>query len=338
MSSRELIQVITLADDRYALPLAVMVRSLLDHLEEDRRVRLTVIDGGILATTKRKLVDSWRNAAAFPRLELRWHAPDYGNLGAVGEWGRVPKLTYARINLQAYLPVEERVILLDSDVVVQTCIGKLWDTPLEGAVAAATVDPFIPKVSSHDGLAGYERLGLAGDAPYFNAGVMLVDLQLWRRMGGGQKALAFAGENWKLARYYDQDALNVVLAGKWKQLDARWQQQPRLARFLDRKSSNRNDAWIIHFSGRLKPWMYHLASEADREFFAVMDRTEWRGSRPPHTLQSALTEFYERWLRRMLYPFESRTLNLLGRFARSRKATDSLSASKDPGVESVASY
>ena len=81
------------------------------------------------------------------------------------------------------------------------------------------------------------------------------------------------------------------------------------------------DAWIVHFSGRLKPWVYRGKSAADGEFFEVLDRTAWRGWRPPVTVRSVLTGVYERGLRRLLYPCEVRALGLLNRLRRLRVAS-----------------
>ena len=321
MTADDPIHVLTPADDRYAIPLAVTVRSLLDRLEADRSVHLTIIDGGILDATKQKLLESWRTSAGWRRCSLEWRPPDYGDSASIRVWGRVPKLTYARINLAAYLPGTSRAIVLDSDVLVRTGIGRLWDTPLEGAVAAAAVDPFVPTVSSRDGLAAHRELGLPSGAPYLNAGVMLVDLELWQERKVGPRALAFVAQNWRTTRWYDQDALNAVLAGEWKPLDARWQVQPRLARLRPTDEATLRDAWIIHFSGRLKPWTYRGSSAADREFFEVLDRTAWHGWRLPATARSVLTGFYERRLRGMLYPCEVRVLGLLDRLRRLREAS-----------------
>jgi lipopolysaccharide biosynthesis glycosyltransferase len=317
MNTADPIQVLTLADDRYAIPLAVTVRSLLDRLETNREVQLTIIDGGMIEATKEKLVKSWRTSAGWRRSSMEWLPPDYGAATVLPAWGRMPKLTYARLNLSAYLPRISRVVLLDSDVLVRTGIGRLWDTPLEGALAGAAVDPFIPTVSSRDGLAGYAGLGLPADAPYLNAGVMLVDLELWREHNVGPRTLAWVNENWKATNWYDQDALNAVLAGHWRALDARWQTQPRLAS-LPITAGAAGDGWIVHFSGRLKPWAYRGNSAADREFFEVLDRTAWGGWRPPVTARSVLTGFYERRWRRLLYPCEVRTLGWLNRMRRMR--------------------
>lgn len=314
------IYVLTLADNDYAIPLAVTVRSLLDRLETDCRVHLIIIDGGILDATKQKLVKSWNTSAGWRRSSIEWRAPDYGGSTLIPVRGRVPKLTYARISLAVYLPGASRAIVLDSDVLVRTAIGRLWDTPLEGALAAAVVDPFIPTVSSRGGLATHAEQGLPPDAPYLNAGVMLVDLELWRENNVGPRVWAWVKQNWQATRWYDQDAINAVLAGQWKPLDARWQVQPRLASLLSTVEAC-SDAWIVHFSGRLKPWVYRGNSAADREFFEVLDRTAWSGWRPPVTARSVLTGCYERRLRRLLYPCEVRVLGLLDRLRRMREAS-----------------
>ena len=324
MNAADPICVLTLADDRYAIPLAVTVRSLLERLEADRSVHLTIIDGGMRDATKEKLADSWRTAEAWPRISIEWRTPDSRDATPVPAWGRVPKLTYERINVGLYLANASRAIILDSDVLVRTCIGRLWDTPLGGAIAAATVDPFVPTVSSPDGLAAHSAMGLSPEAPYLNAGVMLVDLQLWREQNVGPRAFAWVKQNWQAARCYDQDAINALLAGRWRQLDVRWQVQPRIARLPLTAAEGGGDAWIVHFSGRLKPWLYRGNSSADREFFQVLDRTAWHGWRPPVTLRSALTGFYERRLRRLLYPWEVRALGLLNRFRRRKEAIKDL--------------
>ena len=117
LTPRGAINVVTLANGRYAIPLAVMVRSLLDRLEPKRQVHVVVIDGGIPLETKQKLIDSWRTSA-----HLRAH------------------------QYRSLLPNAGRAILLDSDVLLRAGLGRLWDTPLDGVVAAAVADPFVPSV------------------------------------------------------------------------------------------------------------------------------------------------------------------------------------------------
>jgi hypothetical protein len=64
------------------------------------------------------------------------------------------------------------------------------------------------------------------------------------------------------------------------------------------------EAWIYHCSGRLKPWLYRGGNAADRRFYELLDRTCWRGWRPPRTLQSVLYRLYDSPVRDWLYPLE----------------------------------
>jgi len=61
---------------------------------------------------------------------------------------------------------------------------------------------------------------------YFNAGVMLIDIGRWRTEHVGSKAFEFTRRHLPILQQYDQDSLNAVLAGRWKELDPRWQVQP----------------------------------------------------------------------------------------------------------------
>jgi lipopolysaccharide biosynthesis glycosyltransferase len=309
------IVVVTLADESYALPLAVMVRSLLENLAAGRAVRIVVIDGGITAATKQRLAESWRDTAAAQRCEIDYVIPDYGGAERISAWGRVTPLTFARLSIDRYLPAASReVILLDSDTLVLTDLGRLAATELDGATVAAAQDPFVPLVSSVGGLANHAALGLRPDARYFNAGVMLIDVQRWRAENVGPRAFEHTRCHLPILQQYDQDSLNAVLAGRWKELDPRWQVQPRTVNSLGRLPPD--DPFVVHFSGRLKPWLYRGRARADALFHELVDRTAWRGVRPEPTLQSWALALYDSPLRRVFYPVERRVLNRWQRLAR----------------------
>jgi len=311
----ESVTVITLADETYAMPLAVMVRSLLDHLSPGRAIRVVVVDGGITPGTKQRLNDSWRGSTGWPSCQVDYVAPRYGGLGNLPAWGRGTTLTYARLSAADYLPSEcRRAIMLDSDVLVLTDIGQLAATDLEGATVAATQDPYIPFVSSVGGLWSYAALGLRADVKYFNAGIMVIDMECWRAERVGPNAFAFVQRHGRTLQQYDQDALNAVLAGRWKELDPRWQVHPRTANSLGCPTLDNPN--IVHFSGRLKPWLYRGRDSADAVFHHFVDQTDWRGSRPRRTLKSWALALYDSPLRRFLHPVEKRVLTSWHRIAR----------------------
>jgi lipopolysaccharide biosynthesis glycosyltransferase len=305
----EPLHVLTLADERFALPLAVLLRSSLDHLSPGARLDVTVVDGGIQDATRARIEAS----AADPRLRVEWRPPP-ADLVVPRLAGRIPPLTFARLLVPSLVPPDcTRAVVLDADQLVLTDLDRLAREALSGALALAPRDPFIPFVSSPNGLAGFEALGLSPRAPYFAGAMMVVDVPAWRRERVAERALQFVAEHARELRSYDQDAINAVLAGRIRELDARWQVQPRALALSARVTPHldaverarlRADPWVVHFSGRLKPWLYEGRSAFDARYREVVERTAFRGQPPPRNARAALFRLYDGWLRRTFYPLE----------------------------------
>ena len=319
----EPLHVLTLADEAFALPLAVLVRSSLDHLAPHLRLCLTVVDGGIRAGTRARLVASWTD----PRLSVVWCAPPEG-LALPRTFGRIPPLTFARLCVPRLVPSGcTRAIVLDADQLVERDLGCLAAEPLEGALVLAPRDPFIPYVSSPNGLAHFAELGLAPSAPYFTGAMMVVNVDGWRRELVSERALRYVTDHARHLRTYDQDALNTVIAGRFRELDARWQVQPRALSLSPRVTPHLDDdgrarlakdPWIVHFSGRLKPWLYAGRTLFDSRYRDVVQRTAFRGHRPPRDVRALLYRIYDGRLRRFLYPLELRADSALSTWRRRR--------------------
>ena len=321
----EPLYVLTLADEAFALPLAVLVRSSLDHLASDLGLCLTVVDGGIHEETRARLMTSWTD----PRLSVVWCAPPV-DLAVPRLAGRIPPLTFARLCVPRLAPKGcRRAIVLDADQLVLRDLGELAAEPMEDALVLAPRDPFIPCVSSPNGLWHYRELGLAPSAPYFTGAMMVVDVDGWRRELVCERALRYVADHARHLRTYDQDALNAVLAGRFRELDARWQVQPRTLSLLPRVTPHLDaaqrtrlagDPWIVHFSGRLKPWLYEGRSAFDSRYRDVVERTAFRGHRPPRDARALLYRIYDGRLRRVLYPLELRADAALRSLRRRRAA------------------
>lgn len=304
------VTVVTLADERYAIPLAAMGRSIGDRLGPGRSVALFVIDGGLTLETRQHLLSSWDA----DKLQVQFVAPQFGGNRELPVWGRLPPLTYARIFVPLILPsLYGKAIFLDSDVVVQRDIHELWEVDMEGHTVLAVQDPAVPYVSSRCGLKHYRDLNIPRGHPYFNAGVMVIDIDKWIDINATEKVMAFIRENADDLSYCDQDGLNAVLWQDWKALDPRWQVQPRFVLrdrlplpHLDATARRvlKEDPWILHFSGRVKPWIFDGHSQADLIFYEFIDATHWKGWRPPSTFSGWMYWLYDSWLRDWAYPLE----------------------------------
>ncbi|HLT62166.1 MAG TPA: glycosyltransferase family 8 protein, partial [Microlunatus sp.] len=214
-SSSNEIKVVVAADAGYLVPLAAMVRSVLDH---HRRGRLTVraLVRGTTEADRARLADSWR---ADPRTRVIVDPIDQVEFGPLVGFNGISVTTYTRLLLADLLPADwSRVIYLDADTIVCSDLRRLWEQPLKGRVIGAVQDDGVRYVSSPKGVREWRELGLSPTLPFFNAGVLLIDLDQWRERGIGRQALNFALDRAGERIVCDQEALNTIVAGEWTPL------------------------------------------------------------------------------------------------------------------------
>jgi lipopolysaccharide biosynthesis glycosyltransferase len=175
---------------------------------------------------------------------------------------------FYRLFIPYLLPgLVDRYIYLDSDLIILDDLGPLFDVDLAGAVVAAAVD-YLPTIA--DGIANYRTLGLAGDDPYLNSGVLVVDRHAWMKMDVGRRVVDITRANADhldaLGRFhqYDQYGLNVALHGRWRVIDRRWNYGAELP--FDSRVA------IVHFNGHGKPWSLTCTDEYQQHFRRVVRR------------------------------------------------------------------
>lgn len=289
-------------DEGYALPLAVMVRSVLDQAPKDSALHIFILDGGLSESTRSKLDHSWRDS----RLRATWLHPDLSSTSDLAVSNHISRATYLRLLLDTVLPDHvKRLLYLDADVLVRRDLHILWQEPLNGNIVLAAQDAGAPVLDAASTLPNFERckkflvsglpvpnyrdFPLEPGRKYFNAGVMLIDMQAWRAQQIGERCLELLREQRDKAQWWDQYAMNVVLDGCWGELDPRWNQGARIYAYPSSEQSPfdedtfcklRDDPWIVHFSAHIKPWHYHSDHRYTAEFRAKLRHTAWSTWRP----------------------------------------------------------
>jgi lipopolysaccharide biosynthesis glycosyltransferase len=319
-SPREIV-VVSASDDGYVRPLAATIRSALDTLGRDRRLRLYVLDGGLSDDNKARLLNSWEDS----RLTVEWVQPDLGQIRDLMVSDHVNSVTYLRLLMPWSLPQHvTRAIYLDADMLVLRDLGDLWDEPQGGFAALAAQDiaapvfdataslPTFERCRSHlaafTPVANFRELGFPGDAPYLNGGLLVVDLAQWRRDRLAEQMLRCMRDHRRHVLWWDQYALNVALVGRWRALDYRWNQGAHLFVYpnwqsspLDRETFRRLRAapWIVHFCSPSKPWQYFCPHPFTRSWRRCLARTAWRDWRPerPADFMRQWWDFHYRPLR-----------------------------------------
>lgn len=206
--------VVYASNDHYARHLAVSMYSLMDNNQVMDRIRVFILAVELGRENRERLkevADRFQREVVFvPMGDLKERFPYPVDTGAfdISAMGR--------LFVGTVLPEDvERVLYLDCDTVVLSSLKKLWETDLKGRLAGAVMEPTIyPQVKA--------SIGLKEDQPYFNSGVLLLDLAGWRREGTEKKLVDFYGELGGKAFACDQDTLNGVLTGRIKPLSPRY--------------------------------------------------------------------------------------------------------------------
>lgn len=298
------------ADNRYAMPLAVAMLSMSMSLRKYAKVQVIVIDGGISRRNKTRI----RASVPVDKVHIQWVTIPKGLLINAPVFGHVSRSAYYRLALAELLPAEvDKTIYLDVDIVVLGDIGELWDTDMGDCVLLAAQEAN-SKISDPAGLSMYKELNLNGDTPYFNSGVLVINLKMWRERNYTAKAENFLRTYQKQIQYWDQDVLNAISAGEWGglsviwnyRLDQTWPGDPQALCTIDLARSHL-EARIVHFASAIKPWQYGALHPATQLYFSLIDETRWRGWRPRPALFIWGTmrrrvfnkHWYGKWLRKI---------------------------------------
>ena len=211
-----------------------------------------------------------------------------------------------RVLLPDLLPELERVLYLDSDLIVVDDLYPLWQTDTGSAPLAAVVNPFYPYMPRYP----VERLGFENMQDYFNSGVLLMNLERMRQLECSRVMREYA-QQFPRRDYPDQDALNAVCQNQWFRLHPRWNVQTPMLELkpeqlpIDTKqlSELRSKPAVVHFIGPFKPWQYLCRHPMQGRYFEHARQTEWGA---PTTLEGrGLKNFF---LRRMSVHWIDRVL------------------------------
>lgn len=290
------------ADDHYAKPLTVTLHSAASRLGPGRQLKVILLDGGLREESWAGLKES---LADLP-VEVRMVRPDPSQVEDLVTSHHITHTAYFRLLAAELLPDWlDRVIYLDSDVLVRDDLGELWERPLDGNYCLAVPDIACPWVDARYGggnrrranpylaaispIPNWRELGLRGDAGYFNSGVMVLNLRRWREESIASRLLDCLRRNRRHVWCWDQYALNVVFSGQWGALPGRWNQGAHLFEYpgpafspiaVDEYLEMRDRPAITHFTTEWKPWHARPAHPHAADFFEELDRTAWRGWRP----------------------------------------------------------
>jgi lipopolysaccharide biosynthesis glycosyltransferase len=242
-------------DDRYLWPWACSAFSAIKSGDPTPKFLIANVDG-LLSPRGEELVLRTSEALGFSVEIVSLTTPAW-DVRYTNQWNAT---VFARLLLLDRLP--ERFLWLDSD----TLVLNGWQEVAERSEDHfATSDVIACAVRDRDATrarmakAGINEAFVASRGEYMNAGVFVGDPQRWRAGGMRDRWMdVVATQSRRGFEYFDQDVLNLILAGRIGVL-------PRAYNHLVSEPAM-GDERILHFAGYPKPWK--LSPDAQAFFMA----------------------------------------------------------------------
>lgn len=280
MSYTETVNVVCTIDNSYVQHCAVLLSSLFTNNPE-LRFKILIVNDGIDRKRQTKLANFLdENNQLFSFITI-----DKSVFKDAPVSEHFSMANYFRILVTELVDSSiEKVLFLDSDIVIRRSILPLWNIDISEHSHAAVENP---RVS-----ADYKRnLGVSEDSSYFNSGVLLINLRIWRQLNVLHQSIEFINKHPDKIHYVDQDALNHVLQNRWLRVESQWNAQKAffttsasadLGVTSDEYYQTKQNPAIVHFTGggSSKPWHYNCSHPFRSEYYKYLSQTPWRNSQP----------------------------------------------------------
>ena len=257
------------ADEAYTQHLGVALQSMLSS-NQDSSFDVYIISGGISHQSADKLQIIASNFDC-QLTHLVFKSSIFDDL-ATGSDHLTPAAFY-RLMMPELIDVE-KVIYLDSDLIVNGSINSLWNSLPNNSFLSAVEDA---------GFVSHNELNMDAGSRYFNSGVMVINLKKWREAGLGREVIKFIDTNPERITYADQCGLNAVINGKWTRLPPKYNLQTYMyksdisPRFIteDLQKAKLYPV-IVHYSGPSKPWHFTNRHPYKHLYYKALRKTPFR--------------------------------------------------------------
>ena len=263
--AKENINIAFTIDNNYSTFAMLAINSIMINNSSESDYSFFVIESDLSDQNKQKMEEFVaKRDAKIEFIDVDTSIIDHGyDFFASDQWnGRINSIALARILLPDLLPKSlSRIIYLDADIIVIKDLLQLWNANIGGYPVGMVEDPWTPS---------YDFINMK--KPYYNSGVMVMDLNFWRQRNITKQLLDYIdknivrfipnGNSLSYFNFPDQDLINVVLKGNIKKLPKYFNSSRQY--WYDYGTDT---ATIIHFVGHGKPWIYFEDGPAYKVYY-----------------------------------------------------------------------
>ena len=178
--------------------------------------------------------------------------------------------TYYRFLIQEVLPEYDKVVYLDSDMIIEGDVSEIFNVEMgENLIGAVKDIDFLGNLNFQDNERvkyNQEVLHMADPYNYFQAGTLVLNAKGLRELHSTQEWMEFACDSTLI--YNDQDILNRECEGRVTYLPMEWNVMHNCdgrvekvftyapAQEFENYFASRENSKVIHFAGFEKPWTF----------------------------------------------------------------------------------
>ena len=288
-------------NNSYIPYITVAIKSIAE-IHRHCNVRIHILTDNISASNHRRLAET---VEGYDRITTEIYIVDATSLNGVktGVW---TLYAWYRILLPELLPSDiERVLYLDADTLVVDDLSELFLTDMTNIAIAAALDP----MSSNN--SAFERCGYESDKKYICSGILLINLEYWRKHNLTAEIIKWANINRERITFPDQDAINYVCRDIKKVLPLRFNivklyltdMYMRRCYVEEIKDGAYNPA-IIHYAG-CYPWIKFFATHPMQDYWDKYNNMLKEPVKQVYIPRKWL--FFKVLIWRLLHPFKKQT-------------------------------
>lgn len=253
-------------DDNYTPFLVVSIRSLIENSSKNYSYSIKILYTSISEEHKLSIKSLEKENISIEFVDLNYYIAKIQDKLYTRDY--YSKTTYFRLFIPDLYPQYDKALYLDSDIVILSDIANLYNIDVKNNLVAAAPDEVIQNTKVFQDYAE-KVVGVASYKNYFNAGVLLMNLDELRKSNFQEKFLRLL-ETIKFSVAQDQDYLNRLCKGRVTLVDGSWNKMPMFS--SEEIKGEKLD--LIHYNLAYKPWHFEDITYKDY-FWNYAKQTEY---------------------------------------------------------------
>lgn len=229
------------SDDNYVPLLTIAVYSFLKNNGNDfDNINIFILDDGISDENKNRINNALQSfnysieyvkTRKISEMDFKVASFERSNISSL--------TTYSRLFISTLLPDNiDKILYLDCDSLIIDSFKELWDEDISDYYCGAVLDC--------GNTAVLNRLGFAKEEPYYNAGVLLINLKKWREEDIEERFIEFMVKNQDRFYQHDQGVINETFKCHIKTISPKYNLQGYF-QFLDYNLSKKFSCMNIEY-------------------------------------------------------------------------------------------